>query len=178
MTCTSVMRIRSLRISWKNCMRRLVLQLKRHMNCRIRCSWRRTTIDLRLTIIYCPNRQRKTPRGIQYAPHTRWLTCQWCLRCPSNCCSWCSTSIRVRLSSIWLPRSWWLIRGGITVSSRSGWRGIVRPPLMRIISMRLGIITVMGRNLIWRKGKILRFIIAILFRKYSRLNHNEFIMIV
>ncbi len=178
MTCISVMRTRSLRISWKNCMRRLVSQLRRHMNCRIKCSWRRITIDLRLTIIYCRNKQRKILLVIRYAPRTRWLTCQWCLRCRSSCCSWCSISIRVRLNSIWLRRSWWLTRGGITVSSRSGWRGIVRRPLMLIISMRLGIITVMELNLIWRKGKILRFIIGILFRKFNQLSHNEFIMIV
>ena len=140
-TCISAIRIRYLRMSWSNCTKKLSSQHNKHMNFRMKCSYRRTITDLRSMTTYYQNKQNKTRLEYRSAPLTRWSTCQWCPRCQNNCFSWCSTFTKDKLSSILQHSSWWLTPGGIITSFRSGSREIVKQTLTLTISTRPETIT-------------------------------------
>ncbi len=140
------MRIKSSKTSLKNCTKRSVLRPNKLTNCHTKCSCHRTITDPKSTIICCQSKQRRTRLVSQSVLLTRWSTFQWCQKCQRNCCSWCFTSTKGKLSSIWLLRNWWWTHGGITISSRSGWRETARQISTLIMSMRREIITAMVLN--------------------------------
>lgn len=166
---TSAMKIKSLKINLRNCMKKSSLQQSKPTKCHTKCFCHRIITDQKSTTTYSPNKPRRTQLEIQSARPTKWSTFQWCQKCQRNCSSWCFTSTRVKSSSTWQLRNWWQTLGGITISFRFGWKETVRRISILTTSMRQEIITVTGLSWVWKKGGRSRCITGTWFRRFDEI---------